>query len=88
MVNGISKAYLWRSNQFVTSAMIMTFLIAELVDVSKGFEQSRGHPSRSQMGVELYSAQPQMAQEHSITNVTTQIGSHAFLPCQVNTPNT
>lgn len=61
------------------------FVIAEAkhFDSSQSPQSSHGHQSRRNMGTDYHSPQSLLANEHRVTNVTTQIGTNAFLPCKV-----
>lgn len=73
----------WRANKFITSVLVAVLIMA---DRSVGLTQSHGHQSRTRTGGgEFYSPQLLLTNEPRLTNVTTQIGTNAFLPCKVNT---
>lgn len=54
---------------------------AKHFDLGASPQSTHGHQSRRNLGTEYYS--PLLANEHRVTNVTTQIGTNAFLPCKV-----
>lgn len=55
-------------------------------DLSSSPLSSHAHQSRRNMGTEFHSSHLQHSSgDHRVTNVTTQIGTHAFLPCKVST---
>lgn len=63
------------------------FMVAEAkhFDLSSSPQTSHGHHLRRNMGTDYNSPQSLVANEHRVTNVTTQIGTNAFLPCKVRT---
>ena len=63
---------------------LLVLVEAKHLDSSSSKASSHSHQSRRNMGTDYHSPQLLMANEHRVTNVTTQIGTNAFLPCKVS----
>lgn len=73
-----------RASRFITSVYAVAILVMEISARTYGTTQSHGHQSRNRKESELFPLQLLLRNGHDDTNVTTQIGTTAYLPCKVH----